>query len=110
MTKLKHYLLSLPMGSDFFFHCYVMGNDRDLVERASAKMIDEIEKQIGQVTVPLLAVTGPLLPPTVRQVRRVLTTCYPDAIKMLAEATDFHCTIWGMSRAHPDCEKLMKIH
>lgn len=105
----KHYLISLPFGA-LFMHCYVMSNDRNILEKASAKLLHEVETKLGPVQMPVVLSTGPLKPATVRYVRRVLTECYPDAKRRLDEATDFHMTIWGLSRDHPEHDKMLKIH
>ena len=107
---MKHYLLSMPLGSDVFMHCYVMSNDKGIVEQATNKMVYETEKLIGEpVPVPVVLAT-PLGAANVKLIRRVLIEEYPKAAAQLEEATDFHITIWGMARSAPNCIKLMAMH
>ena len=107
---MKHYLLSMMLSREMYLHCYVMSNDKDIVRQASDKMVYEAEQRLGPIMAPILVATGPLKPPTVKQVRDVLTEVYPKALETLAKAKDFHITIWAMPKELPGCKQLLEIH
>jgi hypothetical protein len=107
---MKHYLISVPLGRDAYFHTYLMTNNKRDVEPATSKMMEEAEKMIGHpVPLPVVLMTGPLRKQDVAVVHEAVNRD-PEVAKVLKRATDYHLSIWFMTNKDPMYKKLLELH
>jgi hypothetical protein len=109
--KPEHYLITLELIGPYRMHGYVMTTEQVICEQVADEMAGIAEAQ-NLRSLGIVLVTGPLDKRAVAFVRKLLAKeCGDDAVsKALAEATDFHRSIWMMDRAHPEDQPLMKLH
>jgi hypothetical protein len=104
-----HYLISMHAGS-MIVHGYLMSNDKSVIDGAMNQVADCAEEIAGRSVPPLILLTGPLDEQGIEIVRSILNVHYKAAIKMMADATDFHFSCWGMPINDEACQQLMAIH
>ena len=113
MAKIQHYLITVKLNSNFDLHCYLMTNDKKIIQAATNKLCDEAEK-IGIGFLPVVLQTTLANadggPDGVDIVREILGKNSEEARETLKTAHDFHMTIFGMPSDHPDNMKLMDLH
>lgn len=107
----KHYLITITLQPrPSRLHAYVMTNDERVPLQVAGRMVDEIERRYGLDSLLLPAVLQTHLDKSADEVRTKLGERLPEAKALMAEATDFHCSMWEMPIDDPWDESLMALH
>jgi hypothetical protein len=107
MADVKHYLISI-MSPPLVMHGYLMTTDEKHIHLILNEMMDFADENLGRI-MPVALQTE--LQDGKDIVRSILCEHGTDEIrKTLAEATDFHRTIWVMVESDADCKRLMELH
>lgn len=108
-SKLQHYLITIDLTPrPSHLHAYVMTNDKRYTTTVGEEMIEFAEKTFGRLMLPIILCT--LLDTGVDEVRKTLCERSPEVKKALADATDFHRTVWELPTNDPWDARLMDLH
>jgi hypothetical protein len=102
------YLLTIETRNGCSVHAYLMTDDRRYVDSTINLMTDEAERR-GLHVIPIVLSTT-LREDGRSEVRGMVARMAPEAAEALTSATEFHQSIWIMSKDHPDNEQLMALH
>jgi hypothetical protein len=96
--KMMHYLITVDR-----LHAYLMTNDKEDIKMVADKMLDFLK---DETFIPLILATR--LSTAIDMVRKIIISRHPEAERVMADATNFHCTIFTVQ--DPVHEHLMALH
>lgn len=113
MTKIEHYLISLPVIGPNYLHCYLMTDDRRALLDATEKVLQLAEKAIGG-NLPLPIILSTMLGDSAEAVALVHDCLRaiggPEWEKKHKRAKRYHFSVFATNEDSPWHHKLMELH
>lgn len=111
--KPLHYLLTLQTTPSEHMHCYLVTKNKEDVQRATGRMIDIVEDAIKDMSprpfiIPLVLITE--LTTGAEIVRECVGEQNAEAKELLKKMSNFHISIFVMTKDNPWDAKLMELH
>jgi hypothetical protein len=107
MKKVKHYFITLTLNSGIHLNSYLITDDDALVEKITSMLLNKAD-ELKEDYLPIVLVTN--LGTRVKIVQDYLREYAPETRQWLDIATNFHHTMWAMSKDDPAAERLMALH